>query len=424
MDEPELLKHRYQKFRKIGRVQEGIPLSPIKKANLKKSSRPISLPGKTPDESKQKILRAKQLSAKKLKPGKTPDVELKDQVQKSKQNILRAKQQSAKKLKRSSNQSIQKLGNNKLQQKVGITKQLYAKKKNINLIINQMIQKLRREVDGELSKAVKAVGLVEKINMVQEEIAKASNSNEQLLDTGVQEKIDNVIKDFQQNLSAAPNYAILKQKVEMLKRVSKFKAQKRSEESSKGGELKQEINKRIQEVFSQPEMKQKTEELKTEIENLGMSEETREKMLQLKVETGLELFSSLTSLSLSSNPSPFVGAKEKVDEFNQEIKEVMKDVIHATDLKKKIELLKIEVARSGKIPIAESKTKIKALQQEIKQKLVDAMSSLEYKEKHEKLLEEISGENKSSGGSNGSLKHDDDKFKSDEEKLEVSLVVI
>lgn len=385
MDTPELLKHRYQKFRKIGAVQEGIPLDPKKKVNIKKRTRPVSLPGKT------------------------PDVELKDQVQKLKQKILRAKQPSGKKPK---------------PMPKATPKPKSKSKVKLNLSINQMIQKLKREVDREFSEAAKAMGLVEKINMVQEEIAKARNSNEPLLIRDLEKKIDRLRNDFQQNLSAAPNYASLKYKVEKLNKISKFKAQNHSEKNRKGGELKQEINKRFQEVIDQPEMKQKIEELMTEVENSGMSEETREKMLQLKKEIELELSSSLKPLSLSTNPSSFVGAKEKVDEFNQEIKDVMKNVIHSTDLKNKIELLKIEVVRAGKTPNAESKAKIEALELEIKQKLADVVSSLELKEKHEKLMEETSGEIKSSGGSNGSLKHEDDEFKSDELNVEASLVVI
>lgn len=375
MDKPELLKHRYLKFRKMGGVQEGIPLDPEKKVNMKKRTRPVILPGKT------------------------PDVELKDQVQKLKQTVVRAKQPSVKK-----------------------PKPKPKPKLKLKLTINQMIQKLKREVDHEFSEAAKAVGLEEKIDMVREEIAKARNSNEQLLNPDVQEKFDKLRKEFQQNLSAAPNYARLKYKVEKLNEMSK--AQNLSEKNVKGGQLKQEINRRFQKVVDQPEMKQKIEELKTEIQNSGMSEETREKMLQLKDEIELEFSSSLKSLGLFINPSSFVGAKEKVDEFDREIKDVMKDVIHSTDLKNKIELLKIEVVRASKTPNAESKAKIEALEQEIKQKLVYAMSSSELKEKHEKLMVEISEAIKSSGGSNGSLKYEDDKFKSDELKVESQVKVI
>ncbi|KAJ6362917.1 hypothetical protein OIU78_003162 [Salix suchowensis] len=46
MDTEELLKHRMLKFRKIGGFQEGVPVDPIRKVNMKKKEEPVA--GKTP----------------------------------------------------------------------------------------------------------------------------------------------------------------------------------------------------------------------------------------------------------------------------------------------------------------------------------------------------------------------------------------
>ena len=118
-----------------------------------------------------------------------------------------------------------------------------------------MIERLKREADYESSEAAKAMGLEEKIVMVREDFAKARNSNDQLLNPALQEKIDKLKQEFHQNLSAAPNYASLKYKLDMLNEMSK--AQNLSEKRSKAGELKQEINKRFQEVVNRPKIKQK-----------------------------------------------------------------------------------------------------------------------------------------------------------------------
>lgn len=360
MDKPELLKHRNLKFRKIGGFQEGIPIDPKKKVNMKKKETEI------------------------IQPGKTPDAELKVEVEKLKQQVLKASESSVKKRPASS--------------------------------LNEMIQKLKREVDYEFSQAAKAMGLEEKIVMVREEFAKARNSNDQRLNSGLQERIDKLKEEFHKNISAAPNYMNLKQKLDMLNEMSK--AQIVSQKGSKAGELKQEINKRFQEVMNRPEIKQKFEKLKTEIETSGISEETREKMLHLKDEIDLEFTCVLKTLGLHVEPPTFVDVQSKVDEFNREINDIMEGVINSSDLKNKIELLKIEVTKAGKTPNAEAKAKIQALEQQIKRSLADAISFSELKEKHEKLKAEISEAVQPSGGSNGSLKYDDYKLKSDEAKVE------
>ncbi|KAL3536482.1 hypothetical protein ACH5RR_004943 [Cinchona calisaya] len=343
MDKAELLKHRYQKFRKLGGFQEGIPIEPKKKVNMKKKDSPI------------------------IQPGKTSDLELKDEVEKLKQQILKARESST-------------------QKPTGL---------------KVMIEKLKREVDYEFSEAAKALGLGDKIVMVREEFAKARNSNDQPVNPTLKEKIDKLKTEFNQKLVAAPNYASLKYRLDMLQEMSK--AQNFSVESSKAGELKQEINKRFKELTEQPDTKQKIEALRTEIENSGISEEVKEKSLLLKDELESEFVAIIKSLGLYVHLPSFVDAKAKVDEFNKEINHVMEDVVSSTDMKNKIELLKAEVAKAGKTPDAESKAKIQALEQQIKQSLVNAMSFSELQEKHEKLKAEISEGLESSEGANGSL---------------------
>ncbi|XP_027069442.1 acetyl-coenzyme A carboxylase carboxyl transferase subunit alpha, chloroplastic isoform X1 [Coffea eugenioides] len=345
MDQEELLKHRYLKFRKIGGFQEGIPVDPQKKVNMKKKDTPI------------------------IQPGKTSGLELKEEVEKLKQQILKARETST-----------EKPGSG----------------------LKEMIEKLKREVELEFSEAAKALGFGDKIVVLREEFAKARNSNDQPMNTALKEKIDKLRTEFNQKLSSAPNYASLKYKLDMLQELSN--AQNLSGESNKVGELKQEINKRFKELTEQPELRQKIEALRAEIENSGISEEVKEKSLLLKDEIESEFTGILKSLNLYVYPPPSsVEAQEKVDKFNREITGIMEDVVRSTDLKDKIKYLQREVAKAGKTPDAESKAKFQALWQQIKKSLVDAMSFSELQEKHKKLKAEISEDLESSKGTNGSL---------------------
>ncbi|OIT01068.1 PREDICTED: acetyl-coenzyme A carboxylase carboxyl transferase subunit alpha, chloroplastic [Nicotiana attenuata] len=361
MDTQELLRHRMLKFRKLGGFQEGVPIDPKRKVNMKKKEEPLLPPG-------------------------TPDVELMDEVEKLKQEILKAKESSGK---------IPESG------------------------LNEMIEKLRREIDYEFSEAAKALGLEEKFVMVREEFAKTRNSNDQSMHPALKEKLDQLKDEFNRNMSAAPNYASLKNKLEMLQEMSK--AHKLSEKNSKVNKMKEEINKRLKETMNRPDLKEKIDKLKAEIESTGVStamdldQGLKEKIVQLKDEMETEFAGVFESLGLHVNPPSLPDAKRKIDEFNNEITKVMEDVVSSTDLKNKIELLKMEVAKAGKIADAESKAKIQALEQQIKQSLAEAMSFPELKEKHEKLKAEIVETVESPEGSNGSLLADNDGSKTEVE---------
>ncbi|CAN4106087.1 unnamed protein product [Withania somnifera] len=312
-----------------------------------------------------------------------PKRKLMDEVEKLKQEILKAKESSGK---------IPELG------------------------LNEMIEKLRREIDFEFSEAAKALGLEEKLVMAREEFAKTRNSNDQSLHPILKKKLDQLKDELNRNISAAPNYGSLKNKLEMLQEMSK--AQKLSEKNSKVNKLKEEINKSVKEVMNRPDLKKKIDTLKAEIESTGVStvmdlnQGLKEKIVQLKDEMEAEFAGVFESLGLSVNPASLPEAKRKIDEFNNEITTVMEDIVSSTDLKNKIELLKIEVAKAGKAPDAESKEKIQALEQQIKQSLGEALSFPDLAEKHERLKAEIVAAIESAKGSNGSLLADNDGFRS------------
>nr|DAD29354.1 TPA_asm: hypothetical protein HUJ06_030822 [Nelumbo nucifera] len=365
MDIPELLSHRMLKFRHIGGFLEGIPVDPEKKLNMKKKDEPIS---------------------QKVKLGRTPDIELENEVGKLKQ-VLKFRVSSF---------------------------------KPTELELNEMIEKLRREVNQEFSVAVNAMDLGDRLEMLREEFAKARNSPDQLINQGLKDKIEKLKQEFNQGLSEAPNYDSLNYKLDMLKEICK--AKKLSEQNGKTATLKQEINKRFKEVMDRPDIKEKLEALKADVANAGVSTERdldsglKAKILKVKKEIELELTDVLKSLNLDveaikskfiSDQTSLLDFKVKIEELNDEIGSKIEAAASSSDIKSRIELLKLEIAMAGRDPGPDTKTRINSLIQQIKQSLAEAVSSSELIEKHEKLKEEMTKTMESSGGSNGSMNLED-----------------
>ncbi|XP_062002605.1 acetyl-coenzyme A carboxylase carboxyl transferase subunit alpha, chloroplastic [Rosa rugosa] len=355
MDTEALLKHRMMKFRKIGGFQEGIPIDPKKKRNMKQKEEP-----------------------------KVSVVDLEGEVEKVKLQIEEAKKSSD---------------------------------KPALLPLTEAIEKLKREVDNEFSEAVKALGLKDRFESLQEEFLKIS-SQDQLMHPALKEKIQKLRHEFTQSLSSAPNYEDLKYKLDMLKELSQ--AYKYEEKNNKAATLKQEVNNKFHEIMERPDVKEKTAALRAEIENAGVSnldnldDNLKGKILELKKELDFEFVGVLKSLGLdveirSKEPIEQIlpsEVKTKIEELNEEINHKIENVINSSDLKDKIELLKLEVAKAGKTPDSATKNRIVALEEQIKQSLAAAVESSNLKEKHEKLKAEVSKIIESSGESDGSLKKD------------------
>ncbi|XP_068638002.1 acetyl-coenzyme A carboxylase carboxyl transferase subunit alpha, chloroplastic-like [Aristolochia californica] len=352
MDTPQLLKHRMLKFRRLGGFEEGTPQDPTKKANMKKKEEPII--------AKEEI-------------STTSDLEWADEIEKLKQQILKAKENSS--------------------------------SHRPDLGLDEMIQKLKKEVDQEFADAVKSLGLQNNFEILRKEVTKARSSG--AVDSGLKDKIDKLKEEFNKGLSEVPNFSSLSYKRDMLKELTK--AKKQSEQEEKAVSLKQEINKRLKDVMDQSNIKQKIEMLRSEMSNGGVSTEgdldveLKEKITEVKKEIGLELVNVLKSLQLDlqsvtsgrestsdSSAEPFFNdIKIRIDELNKEIADKIKDTVNSSDLKNKIELLKIEVARAGRSLDPESKNKIEELKQQIKESLVAAVSIPALSDKHKQLKNEI-----------------------------------
>ncbi|GAB4833946.1 Chromatin assembly factor 1 subunit p50 [Ancistrocladus abbreviatus] len=344
MDAQELLQHRTQKFRKLGGFQEGLPVDPEKKVNMKKKEVPV---------------------------GQTSNQELENEVEKLKEQVLKAKESSAEAPTPS---------------------------------LDEMIEKLQKEADHEISEAVKALGLEDRLMALQDELAKAKSSPDQLVHPALMDKIEKFKDELSQHLSTAPNYTSLNDKLNMLKELSK--ARRISETNMKSATLKQEINKKFKEIMDRPDVKQKIEALKADVEKSGASSlkdldhELKERVMKAKEEIELEFASVLKSFdldvkTLKSKATNFLeeslssNLKSKIGELNEEIQKRIEDTVSSSDLKNKIDQLKLELAKAAKNPDVELQNRIRALQQDIKDSLAEAVSTSELVKKHEELQSEI-----------------------------------
>ncbi|CAL1378876.1 unnamed protein product [Linum trigynum] len=365
LDTENLLKHRNLKFRKLGGFQEGIPIDPKRKVNMKKKEESVS--------------------------GKIPVIELENEVEKVKKQIFKAMESS-------------------------------ASNKPSELALDEMITKLKREVDLEFSEAINSIGLEDRISMLREEFRK-SNSEQQLMHPSLMDKIEKLKNEFDQGLSTAPNYGNLKYKLDMLNEFSKVKSI--SERNNKAQELKQEMNEKLKEIImGRPERKEKIEELKAEIQKLRASgienpdRETKERIGRMKREIDVELANDLKSLGFDVEvvkPSTkqddeqvsLPELKAKVETLKEETNKKIEDAINSPHIKNMIQLLKVEVAKAGTTPDQTARNKIEALENQIKQRVAAAVSSPDLKEKHVQLSAEVSKTVESLGGLDGTFKDAD-----------------
>ncbi|RZB52772.1 Acetyl-coenzyme A carboxylase carboxyl transferase subunit alpha, chloroplastic isoform B [Glycine soja] len=229
MNTEELLKHRMLKFRKIGGFQEGIPIDPKRKANMKKRDLSIA---------------------------KISDAELEVEVEKLKQQVLEAKESSPVPPK---------------------------------LDLDEMLKQLTREVDLEYSEAVKATGLTDSLLKLREEVSKA-NADNQIVDPLLKDKIEKLRVEFEQQLRAAPNYGRLQNKFTYLSELCKVKLLSDANKDNEAVTFKQELEKKVDNALSNPKIRETFEALKAEIKGAGASsasdldDELKKKIVEFMIE--------------------------------------------------------------------------------------------------------------------------------------------
>lgn len=362
MSGEELLKHRMAKYRKIGVFVEGEPVEPFKKVNMKKRDAVFS------DSRK-----------------------LEGEVEKLKEQILKAKETSS--------------GDEPSSE-----------------VLNEMIEKLKSEIDEEYTEAAIAVGLEERLTAVREEFSKAS-SEEHLMHPVLIEKIEKLKEEFNTRLTDAPNYESLKSKLNMLRDFSRAKA------ASEAASRKKEINKRFQEAVDSLGIREKVEAVKAEVASSGASsfeelpDALKEKVLKTKEEVDAEMAGVLKSMGLeleAVDPNLKDVAEqtlvlnedlqERLEKLNQEITEKIEEVVRTPEIKSMVELLKVETAKASQTPgVTEASQKIESLEEQIKQKIEEALSMSGLQEKQEELEKELAAARElAAEESDRSVKEDDD----------------
>ena len=312
MDTDELLRHRKRKYRSIGGFQEGKPVEPKRKRNMK------------PTEAN--TLR-------------TADLE-------SEIEILR--------------------------------KKIAEAKGSSDPTVTESIEKLKQEVDKEITNAFISMGMQERLKAVKLEMSKApAGLPNQPLGHELKEKVDAIMEDFARHLSRPGAYLGLKQKLEKLNKVSKMVEMK-----EKSRKLKAQINRRIPE-----EVKAKIEVLKKAQVDLSKGEAFDRHILAEEVERAKkELMEVLKSANLE-----IVGvAKRKADtrgreyeektaRLEREIYEEIDNVIKQSGLGGKIEELKAIRAKGL------SSKDIEKVEAELKEEILACLDSKKLKEKVESL---------------------------------------
>ncbi|CAL5192255.1 unnamed protein product [Lathyrus oleraceus] len=274
------------------------------------------------------------------------------------------------------------------------------------LDLDKTIETLKREVNREFSEAVKAAGLTKTLTKLRGEISKAKAGNQPLTPLLKEE-----IKSFNQRLSAAPNSRKLLKKRGLLREVTKVKLlldknkaatrkqelKKKSDEHKEAARLEQELKKKFDEVMDTPRIKEKYEALRSEVRRVdassgsGLDDELKKKIIEFNKEVDLELATAVKSVGLEvESVKPGHGWNKssvpEIEELNKDVQKEIEIVANSSpNVKRLIEQLKLEVAKSGGKPDSESKSRIDALTQQIKKSLAEAVDSPSLKEKYENL---------------------------------------
>ncbi|XP_052192835.1 acetyl-coenzyme A carboxylase carboxyl transferase subunit alpha, chloroplastic-like isoform X2 [Diospyros lotus] len=269
-----------------------------------------------------------------------------------------------------------------------LKKEILEAKGSPGPITIQTIEKLKQDLDHELTKAFISMGLQDKIEALKLDLSRLPNgSSNQPFNPALKEKADQIMLEFKQKLSRPRAYLGLKQKLDKLNMVSRL-----IELKEKGEKLKAEINQRVPEdIKAKKELMMKARESLSKGEALddNLAEEVE------KVRKGLEdvlKSANLEIVGVIEDESGFPVLKETMVEVNVEIGKEIKRAVDATGLSSKIEMLREEIARGS------SSEKVKKLEEDIKEGIAAAMDITTLKEKVESLKKKLEQSNQAITG--------------------------
>ncbi|KAK3434851.1 hypothetical protein EUGRSUZ_D02269 [Eucalyptus grandis] len=245
-----------------------------------------------------------------------------------------------------------------------------------DLLTSQAIEKLRQEVDKEMTEAFIAMGLQGKLELVKLELSKLPDTPNQPLNRGLQERVENLVREFNSKLSRPGAYLGLKTKLEKLNMVNRL-----VELKEKRDRLKAEINEKIP-----AEVKAKMQLLKDAQEKLREGDELDEHLVDEAKRAKEELEAALKSANLeivgtTNRNSIHVAAELQhgMEKMKEEIDRDIARAVNAAGVGPEIEQLKAEVAKGS------SPEHVRKMAAEIKEKILAALDTEALKEKAENL---------------------------------------
>lgn len=248
-------------------------------------------------------------------------------------------------------------------------------------ITSQKIEKLQEDLDQEMTKAFASMGLLDRIESLNLELARSPNPD-QALNYDLKEKANKIVQEFKKNLARPGDYLWLKQKLQTLSMVSRLiELKERSEK------LKSQVNQKIP-----AEVKAKMDLLKKAWEKLSTGNQVDENLSEELERAKKELEEVLRSANLEvvgmvkkKNITTPPELKEKIVHLNKDItEEIEKAVNEKEGIGGKIEELKVEMAKDS------TSEKVKKLEAEIKEGIAVALNVTPLKEKVENLRVEMS----------------------------------
>ncbi|CAK9134438.1 unnamed protein product [Ilex paraguariensis] len=248
-------------------------------------------------------------------------------------------------------------------------------------ITKEAIEKLKEDLDQEMTKAFISMGLQNKIELLKLELSRASNhSQNQPLNQGLKEKADKIMEEFKQKLLRPGAYLGLKQKLQKLSMVSRL-----IELTDKSEKLKIEINQKVPaDIKAKKELLRNAREklMKGDTWDMNLSEEVdiaKKELEKVLKSANLEILGVVKRKD--GTPSP--DFREKIVKMRKEMVKEIEKVVNEAGLSRKIEELKAEVAKGS------SSDQVKKLEAEIKEVIVAGMNTTPLKEKVEKLRADL-----------------------------------
>ncbi|CAL9152417.1 unnamed protein product [Musa hybrid cultivar] len=247
--------------------------------------------------------------------------------------------------------------------------------------ISDKIEKLRKEIDKEMTKAFISMGLQKRVKALKMELSKSPSTPDGTLSPTLQEKADRLVNKFKHNLSRRGSYMGLKKKLVLL-----FKINRLQDLKAKGEKLKEQINEKLDEKLKE-KVKGKMEVLRRARDKVAKGEQldddqmkevesAKEELAEMLKSVNLEVVGSVRKIGPTSPP----GLGEKLAKADEVINKEIEKAIDMAGVRGKIEELKKQIA-SGP-----SDEKVEELEREIREQIAAVMDLTGLKKKVESVV--------------------------------------